>query len=153
MSVERRFVALPADGVYRAGHGSHLCQGLYHLRSGEPAPSTAFIATHYNVDFTEHYLADLLAERGFGFLGWNTRFRGAEGYFVLDHALAALRSALPQTPPPILLVEGNTLAVSPTMVDVDVASFERCVADGTPDDVLERYTSAGVEAIAPAPVF
>ncbi len=88
MSVDRTFIALPADEVYRAGHGSHLCQGLYHARSGGPAPRTAFIATHYNVDFTEHYLADLLADRGFGFLGWNTRFRGAEGYFVLDHALA-----------------------------------------------------------------
>jgi pimeloyl-ACP methyl ester carboxylesterase len=49
---------------------------------------TAFIATHYNVDFSEHYLAELLAERGYGFLGWNTRFRGAEAYFLLDHALA-----------------------------------------------------------------
>ena len=88
MSVDRTFVALPTDDAQRAGHGSHLCQGLYHLRSGGPAPRTAFIATHYNVDFTEHYLADLLADRGFGFLGWNTRFRGNEGYFVLDYALA-----------------------------------------------------------------
>jgi pimeloyl-ACP methyl ester carboxylesterase len=88
MSVERTFVALPSDDTYRAGHGSHLCQGLYHVRSDGPAPSSAFIATHYNVDFSEHYLADLIAERGFGFLGWNTRFRGAEGYFVLDYALA-----------------------------------------------------------------
>jgi pimeloyl-ACP methyl ester carboxylesterase len=88
MSVERTFVALPADENYRAGHGSHLCQGLYHVRAGAPAPRIAFIATHYNVDFSEHYLADLIAERGFGFLGWNTRFRGAEGYFVLDYALA-----------------------------------------------------------------
>ncbi len=28
-----------------------------------------------------------MARRGFGFLGWNTRFRGNEGYFLLDHAL------------------------------------------------------------------
>ena len=62
--------------------------GALLLRSGGPAPAIAFIATHYNVDFTEHYLADLLADRGFGFLGWNTRFRGNEGYFVLDYALA-----------------------------------------------------------------
>jgi hypothetical protein len=88
MSVERTFVAMPADETYRAGHGSHLCQGLYHARAGGPAPATAFIATHYNVDFTEHYLADLLADRGFGFLGWNTRFRGNEGYFALGYALA-----------------------------------------------------------------
>ena len=28
-----------------------------------------------------------MAERGFGFLGWNTRFRGNEGFFLLEHAL------------------------------------------------------------------
>jgi pimeloyl-ACP methyl ester carboxylesterase len=47
----------------------------------------AFIATHYNVDFSEHYLGELLAERGFGFLGWNTRYRGNEAWFLLEHAL------------------------------------------------------------------
>ena len=31
-----------------------------------------------------------LAERGFGFLGWNTRFRGNEAHFLLDHALAEI---------------------------------------------------------------
>ena len=50
----------------------------------------AFIATHYNVDFSEHYLAGCMAERGFGFLGWNTRFRGNEAHFLLDHALAEI---------------------------------------------------------------
>ncbi|GAS89301.1 alpha/beta hydrolase [Mycolicibacterium brisbanense] len=45
------------------------------------------IATHYQIDFSEHYLADYMATRGIGFLGWNTRFRGFESSFVLDHAL------------------------------------------------------------------
>ena len=45
------------------------------------------IATHYQIDFSEHYLADYLATRGIGFLGWNTRFRGFESSFLLDHAL------------------------------------------------------------------
>jgi pimeloyl-ACP methyl ester carboxylesterase len=45
------------------------------------------IATHYQIDFAEHYLADYLATRGVGFLGWNTRFRGFESSFLLDHAL------------------------------------------------------------------
>jgi pimeloyl-ACP methyl ester carboxylesterase len=85
VSVDREFVALP--GGERAGWGSHRCQGLYHRPAREPAPRTAFIATHYNVDFSEHYLAELLARRGYGFLGWNTRFRGAEGYFLLEPAL------------------------------------------------------------------
>jgi pimeloyl-ACP methyl ester carboxylesterase len=42
------------------------------------------------VDFAEHYLAEYLARRGYGFLGWNTRFRGNEAYFLLDHALAEI---------------------------------------------------------------
>ena len=62
------------------------CQGLYHHPTGQP-PKTALIATHYNVDFSEHYLGELMAARGYGFLGWNTRFRGNEGFFLLEHAL------------------------------------------------------------------
>src|SRR5215472_12725589 len=87
--VEREFVGLPSPVVGRAGAGGHPCQGLYHRPAG-PRPATAFIATHYNVDFSEHYLATLMAERGFGFLGWNTRFRGNEAHFLLDHALAEI---------------------------------------------------------------
>jgi pimeloyl-ACP methyl ester carboxylesterase len=88
MSIERTFVALPAGEDSRTGPGGHPCQGLYHTPAGAPTPKTAFIATHYNVDFSEHYLAEPIAARGFGFLGWNTRFRGNEGYFLLDVALA-----------------------------------------------------------------
>ena len=87
--IERTFVGLPSPVVGRAGAGGYPCQGLYHTPMGS-RPTTAFIATHYNVDFSEHYLADHLAARGFGFLGWNTRFRGAEAYFLLDHALAEI---------------------------------------------------------------
>jgi pimeloyl-ACP methyl ester carboxylesterase len=47
----------------------------------------AIIATHYQIDFSEHYLADYMATRGIGFLGWNTRYRGYESSFLLDHAL------------------------------------------------------------------
>jgi len=85
--IVREFVGLPSPVVGRAGAGGHPCQGLYHRPAGT-RPATAFIATHYNVDFSEHYLAALLAERGYGFLGWNTRFRGNEAHFLLDHALA-----------------------------------------------------------------
>jgi hypothetical protein len=88
-AVERTFVGLPSPIIGRAGAGGHPCQGLYHTPAGS-SPATAFIATHYNVDFSEHYLADLLAARGYGFLGWNTRFRGAEAFFLLDHALAEI---------------------------------------------------------------
>ncbi len=85
----REFVALPSPVVGRAGAGGHPCQGIYHRRAGS-RPRTVFIATHYNVDFSEHYLASLVAERGYGFLGWNTRFRGNEAHFLLDHALAEI---------------------------------------------------------------
>jgi len=87
--VVREFVGLPSPIVGRAGAGGHPCQGIYHRAAGH-RPTTAFIATHYNVDFAEHYLASHLAERGFGFLGWNTRFRGNEAHFLLDHALAEI---------------------------------------------------------------
>ena len=88
-TVERTFVGLPSPIVGRAGAGGHPCQGIYHTPAGR-RPTTAFIATHYNVDFSEHYLGEHLAARGYGFLGWNTRFRGAEAHFLLDHALAEI---------------------------------------------------------------
>ena len=57
----------------------------------------------------------------------------------LRHALAALRQALPVTKPPILLVEGATLALHAAAVEVDVAAFEQHVAQGGPD-AWERAT-------------
>src|SRR5690348_10090539 len=83
--VRREWVSLPSPTSARAGHGSNPCQGLYHSEADRP--SVAFVATHYNVDFAEHYLADYLAARGYGFLGWNTRFRGNEAFFRLEPAL------------------------------------------------------------------
>ena len=85
-SVDRSFVSLPSPTGRRNGAGFMPCQGLYHRPAGEQ-PRTAFIATHYNVDFSEHYLGEFLARRGYGFLGWNTRYRGNEAYFMLEHSL------------------------------------------------------------------
>jgi hypothetical protein len=84
--IGREFVALPSPTQARAGAGGHPCQGLYWTPAGA-RPRTAIIATHYNVDFAEHYIAPYFAARGFGFLGWNTRYRGAEDLFALEHAL------------------------------------------------------------------
>ncbi len=84
--VVREFVGLPSPTAGRAGAGGHPCQGLYHRGVGRK-PKVAMIATHYQIDFSEHYLADYMAIRGIGFLGWNTRFRGFESNFLLDHAL------------------------------------------------------------------
>ena len=84
--VDREFIALDSPTALRNGAGFHPTQGLYWSPKGA-RPKTAFIATHYNVDFSEHYIAPFLAARGFGFLGWKTRFRGAEDLFMLDHAV------------------------------------------------------------------
>ena len=83
---EREFVSTVSATSARNGAGFNPCQGLYY-KPKTKAPTTAFIATHYNVDFSEHYLGAFMAERGFGFLGWNTRFRGNEAFFLLEHAL------------------------------------------------------------------
>lgn len=82
--IEREVVGL---GEPRAGWGRSACGGIYYRPFGAP-PRVAFIATHYNLDFSEHYLADHLARRGFGFLAFNTRFCGLEAYFALAPALA-----------------------------------------------------------------
>lgn len=84
--VVREFVGLESPTAGRAGAGGHPCQGLYHRPEG-PKPRIAMIAAHYQIDFSEHYLAGYMAARGIGFLGWNTRFRGFESSFLLDHAL------------------------------------------------------------------
>ena len=84
--VTREFVGVDSPTARRAGSGGHPCQGIYHRGVGRK-PKVAMIATHYQIDFSEHYLADYMATRGVGFLGWNTRFRGFESSFLLDHAL------------------------------------------------------------------
>ncbi len=77
---------MEAPAAPRAGAGGHPVQGFY-TYPATGYPRVAIIATHYNVDFSEHYLSTYLAGQGFGFLGWNTRFRGADHYFQLDRAL------------------------------------------------------------------
>jgi hypothetical protein len=84
--VTREFIGVDSPSARRAGSGGHPCQGIYYRGVGRK-PKVAMIATHYQIDFSEHYLADYMATRGVGFLGWNTRFRGFESSFLLDHAL------------------------------------------------------------------
>jgi DNA-binding SARP family transcriptional activator/tetratricopeptide (TPR) repeat protein len=60
----------------------------------------------------------------------------------LRHALVALRRALADAIPPALLIDGQTLALNPVGVEVDVATFEHRVAEGTPqalEDAAELY--------------
>ncbi|MDE3086768.1 MAG: alpha/beta hydrolase [Acidobacteriota bacterium] len=82
----REFVACPSPTGVVNGAGFHPCQGLWYTASRR-TPKVGVIATHYGVDFSEHYLAEPLARRGVGFLGWNTRYRGNDGWFLLEHAL------------------------------------------------------------------
>ncbi|HWF75834.1 MAG TPA: hypothetical protein VN694_01535 [Caulobacteraceae bacterium] len=84
--VSAEFIGRVSPTAPRIGAGGHPCQGLYWTPTGQ-RPKIALIATHYNVDFAEHYSAPYFAARGFGFLGWNTRYRGAEDQFILEHAL------------------------------------------------------------------
>lgn len=88
--MKSRFVSLDAPGRPRLHRprpvGYRACQGLY-LEPDGPAPDTALIASHYEIDFSEHYLGPLMAARGFGFFGFNTRFRGAPEHFRLADAL------------------------------------------------------------------
>src|SRR5487761_565263 len=85
-AVRRTFVAVESATAHVNGAGFHPCQGIWY----EPAharPKVGIITTHYSVDFSEHYLAERMAQRGFGFLGWNTRYRNNESWFLLEQAL------------------------------------------------------------------
>ncbi|WP_334162525.1 hypothetical protein [Phenylobacterium sp.] len=84
--VDTQFLGFPSPTAPRIMAGGHPCQGIYWTPKGQK-PKAAFIATHYNVDFSEHYIAPYIAGRGFGFLGWNTRYRGFEDQFLLEHAI------------------------------------------------------------------
>jgi len=84
--IVRELVSAESPTMGRAGAGGRPCQGVWY-RPGATRPTVALVATHYDVDFSEHYLADLMAERGHGFLGWNTRYRGLGTYFTLESAL------------------------------------------------------------------
>ena len=55
----------------------------------------------------------------------------------LRQAMYVLRKALPDTEPPTLLMDGETIALNPETVEVDAAIFERLVSERTPE-ALER---------------
>ena len=84
---QKDWIAFASADAPRYGFGSYPHQGVYHRPAGS-RPSVAFLATHHVVDYTDHYMARPLAQRGFGFLGWNTRYRGEGSYFRLENALA-----------------------------------------------------------------
>jgi pimeloyl-ACP methyl ester carboxylesterase len=110
--VRREFVSLASATSARAGHGSNPCQGVYYTPSNDERPKIALIATHYDIDFSEHYLAEFMAARGFGFLGWNTRFRGNGSYFILEPAVvdigAGVRWLREQMGAEVVVLLGNS---------------------------------------------
>src|SRR5437762_1985016 len=55
----------------------------------------------------------------------------------LRQAMYVLRKARPETEPPALLMEGETIALNGDAVDVDTSVFERLVSERTPE-ALER---------------
>ena len=84
--IESHFVGLASATAKQGPSGRHPCQGIYYRPKGV-MPKTAFIVNHCSLDFTEHFLAPYMAARGYGFLGWNNRYRGNERGFILEHAL------------------------------------------------------------------
>ncbi len=86
MGLDRTFVSLPSATGVQNGAGYHPAQGVYYAQTSS-RPRVAAIASHYSVDFSEHYLAERMARLGIGFLGWNTRYRNDETFFRLEHAL------------------------------------------------------------------
>jgi hypothetical protein len=75
--IEREFVALVSATSSRNGAGFNPGQGLYRRPAGK-RPTVAAIATHYNVDFSEHYLGEYLTARsgGCGLRRADRQFRG-----------------------------------------------------------------------------
>jgi predicted ATPase/DNA-binding SARP family transcriptional activator len=51
----------------------------------------------------------------------------------LRQALARIRKAVPRSARPGVVLDGSSVALDPSVVDVDVARFERLVADGSPE--------------------
>ena len=86
VSIEAVFLESPTKTRYN--HGHYPCNGLYFTPSGKK-PDTAIIASHYTASFTSHYLAEYMASRGYGFLGWDTRCSRAQVAtgFTLENVL------------------------------------------------------------------
>ncbi|RKF21757.1 alpha/beta hydrolase [Altericroceibacterium spongiae] len=84
-------VHLESPTKKRLNHGQYPCNGSYYSPEGE-RPTTAIIASHYVGNWANHYLGEYMARRGYGFLGWNSRFAGASvaSGFNLEHALIDL---------------------------------------------------------------
>ncbi len=61
----------------------------------------------------------------------------AQARTSLRQSLAILKKTLAVAAPSSLLLEGRNVTLNPEVVEVDVATFERCVAEGTPEALEE----------------
>ncbi len=144
--VDAQFIGRVSPTSPRIQAGGHPCQGIYWTARGS-RPRTAVIATHYNVDFSEHYLAPFFAERGYGFLGWNTRYRGAEDQFMLEHAVidigVGMRWLREEAGAERIVILGNSgggslmgayqaEAIAPTLTDVMRSGAGRAALESLP---------------------
>jgi hypothetical protein len=144
--VDAQFIGRVSPTSPRIQAGGHPCQGIYWTARGS-RPKTAVIATHYNVDFSEHYLAPFFAERGYGFLGWNTRYRGAEDQFMLEHAVidigVGMRWLREEAGAERIVILGNSgggslmgayqaEAIAPTLTDVMRSGAGRAALESLP---------------------
>lgn len=143
--VDRLFIGRSSPTCPIAAAGANPCQGVYVTPKGK-RPKVAFIATHYNGDFTEHYLGPHLAIRGFGFLGWNTRFRGAEDLFLLEQAVldigVGMRWLREEAGVETIVILGNSGGGSL------MAAYQ---AEAISPTLTDALTGAGLEALQTLP--
>ncbi len=88
ISIDKSIVEMETYNQGRYAFGQYPCGGIYYAPKGRK-PKVAFITSHYTPNWSQHYLAEYMARRGYGYLGWNTRFQGAPSPvgFSLDYAL------------------------------------------------------------------
>ncbi len=96
-----------------------------------PAKKAQALLAHLGLRPGHYHSRDKLAT-----LLWGEK-RDDQARGGLRHALVALRRALASAHPPPLLVEGQALALSAEAVEVDVATFEQRVAEGTPEALAQ----------------
>jgi hypothetical protein len=148
--LEQRFVALPSGTAERSGPGGHPCQGSYLAPSGR-RPRFGVLACHPSVDFSEHYLGPLLAARGLGFLGWNTRYRGNDSTLLVDHALldvaAGVRWLLEEARVEGVVLLGNSGG------GTFLAAYQAQATAGILAPADDRPLAPGLDALPPGVAF
>ena len=87
--VVREWVGIDSPSAPRQVFGGYPHEGVYHAVKGHQ-PEVAFLVGHPTGNFKDHYLAPYLANKGFGVLGWTTRYKNAPAYFQVENALVDL---------------------------------------------------------------